>query len=344
MCFSLPLCPPTRIEEAFLLLEDEIPSFGTPAVEAFATEFIEYIRRTYMGGQYGTVDTGYDWNFYEQIDNTHQQLTNNPSEGANHRLAVRCRTAHPGIYPFFGVLVKEQGNTFDKIEQFENGNLQQNISPRTKALQKARLKLKAMEQQRMITLRKFMRSQGVLNTKIKDKKRTRVPVPPAEAEAQVVDRAVRGALVSVTDLTHGDDAAGAGAGRRQARGGRRAGGVRGRGAAPTHRVCPGCGGSYRRPYLARHQRDHCPGVVMEEEEIEANEEDEDEENEEDEEDDAGYNIDEVLAVVNDLDQTLLGERRRTGLFRREEEVEEEEAETLQQRLEQQRLQRQRERP
>ena len=59
----------------------------------------------------------------------------------------------------------------------------------------------------MITLRKFMRSQGVLNMKIKDKKRTRVPAPPAGAgaEEQVVDRAVRGALVSVTDLTVNQD-------------------------------------------------------------------------------------------------------------------------------------------
>ena len=108
MCFSLPLCPPRRIEEAFLLLEDEIPSFATPALEAFATELLAYIRRTYMCGQYGTEATGYNWNFYHQIDETHQQLTNNPSEGANHRLAVRCKTAHPGIYPFFGVIVKEQ--------------------------------------------------------------------------------------------------------------------------------------------------------------------------------------------------------------------------------------------
>ena len=203
----------------------------------------------------------------------------------------------------------------------------------------------------MITLRKFMRSQGVLNMKIKDKKRTRVPAPPAGAEEQVVDRAVRGALVSVTDLTVNQDGsarAGAGA-RRQARGGRRAGGVRGRGAAPTHRVCPGCGATYRKSYLARHQRDHCPGVVMDEEEHEAEEDSgEDSGDEEnaipDEEDDAGYNIDEVLAEVNDLDQTLLGERRRTGLFRRDEEVEEDEAQNLQQRLEQQRHQQERPRP
>ena len=185
--------------------------------------------------------------------------------------------------------------------------------------------------------------------KIKDKKRTRVPAPPAgaEAEEQVVDRAVRGALVSVTDLTvNQDDSARAGAGaRRQARGGRRAGGVRGRGEAPTHRVCPGCGATYRKTYLARHQRDHCPGVVMDEEEHEAEEDSGDDENAiPDEEDDAGYNIDEVFAEVNDLDQTLLGERRRTGLFRRDEEVEEDEAQNLQQRLEQQRHQQERPRP
>ena len=48
--------------------------------------------------------------------------------------------------------------------------------------------------------------------------------------------------------------------------------------------------------------------------------------------------------MNDLDQTLLGERRRTGLFRRDEEVEEDEAQNLQQRLEQQRHQQERPRP
>ena len=124
-----------------------------------------------------------------------------------------------------------------------------------------------------IPLRKMLRSQGVLNTKIKSNRHRRVPEGrEAAGEARSggadgVDLAVRGALVSVTDEHDGAD----GAEDRGGRGGRggqgafsrgrgraRARGVRGRGAAPSNRQCPGCGGSYSSAYLPRHRRAHCP--------------------------------------------------------------------------------------
>ena len=103
MTFALPLCPPDQIEHAFELLDTEAENLATPATEAFARRYLQYIRDTYMSGNYGQAPN-YEWNFYNTIREGH--TTNNPSEGANNRLAIRCKTSHPGIYPFIGVIRK----------------------------------------------------------------------------------------------------------------------------------------------------------------------------------------------------------------------------------------------
>ena len=190
MSFALPLCPPERIEEAFQLMEDEIINFGSPRIEAFAQEYLQYIRNTYMSGQFGQ-HPNWEWNFYNNMEDRHK--TNNAAEGGNHRLMCRCKTAHPGVYRFFGVIKKELQNTFNKMEQFESGALQVTESTKSRTLQNSRMKLKNMLEQTQLTLRKYLRSQGVLNMHMKKSKTTRVPgrIEP-ETGDQVVDRALRG--------------------------------------------------------------------------------------------------------------------------------------------------------
>ena len=97
MSMALPLCPPHRIEEAFELMRQEVANMS-PAVDAFAEEYLNYIRATYMNGNYGTATEGFEWNVYDDIEQGF--LTNNPSEGANNRLRTRARVDHPGIYRF----------------------------------------------------------------------------------------------------------------------------------------------------------------------------------------------------------------------------------------------------
>ena len=46
MSMALPLCPPHRIEEAFELMRQEVANMS-PAVDAFAEEYLDYIRATY---------------------------------------------------------------------------------------------------------------------------------------------------------------------------------------------------------------------------------------------------------------------------------------------------------
>ena len=46
MSMALPLCPPHRIEEAFELMRQEVANMS-PAVDAFAEEYLDYIRTTY---------------------------------------------------------------------------------------------------------------------------------------------------------------------------------------------------------------------------------------------------------------------------------------------------------
>ena len=366
MTFALPLCPPDQIEHTFELLDTEAENLATPATEAFARQYLQYIRDTYMSGNYGQAPN-YEWNFYDRIREGH--TTNNPSEGANNRLATRCKTSHPGIYPFIGVIRKETPATYDKMEQFESGNLHRQQTSRAKTTHKSRVKIVVLFEAGIIPLRKMLRSQGVLNTKIKSNRRRGVPEErEAAGEARAggadgVDLAVRGALVSVTDEHDGADGAEDRGGRvgRGGQGGRgafsrgrgraRARGVRGRGAAPSHRLCPGCGGSYGSGYLPRHMRAHCPGPAINgqeddhENEGEHNDnEGEDDPDEEAEESGNGFHVDEILDEVNEVDQTVLGHRRRTGVWRIQEEQEEETALQVQRRLRQQRLQEQRDRP
>ena len=125
-----------------------------------------------MRGQYGQ-NGQYEWNFYDRMEDGH--LTNNAAEGANNRLSIRCRTAHPGIYQFFGVLKKELKTTMNKMEQYEAATLHFSQTTRARTIQKSRLKLKAMLEDRQLTLRKYLRSQGVLNMKIKSSRNRRVP-------------------------------------------------------------------------------------------------------------------------------------------------------------------------
>ena len=62
----------------------------SPAVAAFAEEYLNYIRATYMNGNYSTATEGFEWNVYDDIEQGF--LTNNPSEGANNRLREDIKT------------------------------------------------------------------------------------------------------------------------------------------------------------------------------------------------------------------------------------------------------------
>ena len=47
MSMALPLCPQHRIKEAFELMQQEVASMS-PSVDAFAEEYLDYIRATYL--------------------------------------------------------------------------------------------------------------------------------------------------------------------------------------------------------------------------------------------------------------------------------------------------------
>ena len=92
--------------------------------------------------------------------------------------------------------------------------------------------------------------------------------------------------------------------------------------------------------MKRHQKDHCHGPAEEEEE---EEEQDGEEEQDDDEEEVGavgglLGVAEALGLVNEVDQSLLGARRRTGVWRVEEEQEEDDALRLQDQLTQQGLQ------
>ena len=98
----------------------------------------------------------------------------------------------------------ELSNTFNKMEQFEAGNLHPSIPTRTRTLDKSRLKLKSMLEWRRITLRKYLRYQGVLNAKIKTGRRNRVadqPDPERTGDANV-DQAVLGEVFSLQNVQY----------------------------------------------------------------------------------------------------------------------------------------------
>ena len=44
MKFSLGVCPPEKIDQAFQLFEDEVENMGSPSVEAFARQYLKYIQ------------------------------------------------------------------------------------------------------------------------------------------------------------------------------------------------------------------------------------------------------------------------------------------------------------
>ena len=44
MTFSLGLCPPDQIDQAFELYEDEVENRGSPSVETFARQYLQYIK------------------------------------------------------------------------------------------------------------------------------------------------------------------------------------------------------------------------------------------------------------------------------------------------------------
>ena len=158
MCFSLPLCPPTRIEEALQLIKDEIESFATNSrTEQFGHDMIQDIRRVYMGSNFGSAGH-FEWNFYDRLEEG--QFTNNPSEGYNHRLGSRCRTSHPGIYQFTSVLGKELEDSKSKLEQLEAGSLRESQSRRSFTLQKSCLQMKIMLERKQRTLRRYLRGPG----------------------------------------------------------------------------------------------------------------------------------------------------------------------------------------
>ena len=165
MSFGLPLCPPDRIEEALGLMMVEVANIS-PAIDAFAEDYIAYIRQTYMSGSYGNEQEGYEWNAYERIPDGF--LTNNPSEGANNRLCLRCGTIHPGIYRFCALLKKETENVKNKCEQFEQGALQPARSTtRASKVKQNRIQLKSMLERGQQSLRKYLRTLGRMNHVVK---------------------------------------------------------------------------------------------------------------------------------------------------------------------------------
>ena len=165
MSFGLPLCPPDRIEEAFQLMLVEVAGMSA-RIDAFAEEYIAYIRQTYMSGSYGNENEGYEWNAYERI--TEGFLTNNPSEGANNRLFTRAGTIHPGIYRFCGLLQRETENVKNKCDQFEEGTLQPGrSSTRASKVKQNRIQLKLMLERGQQSLRKYLRTLGRMNHVVK---------------------------------------------------------------------------------------------------------------------------------------------------------------------------------
>ena len=97
-----------------------------------------------MSGNFGTTETGFEWNFYDTMEQGH--MTNNPSEGANNRLASRSGTAHPGFYQFCSLISKEVENTKTKLEQFEEANVFERENSRSKIALRSRLKVEGEHQ------------------------------------------------------------------------------------------------------------------------------------------------------------------------------------------------------
>ena len=99
-------------------------------------------------------------------------------------------------------------------------------------------------------------------------------------------------------------------------------------------MCDGCGARLRSNYIRTHQRKHCHGREAAEEEDDVVDNDGEVVDNDGEEPvvEEDLHVDEVLAIVNDLDQTILG-----GGVGGRDEAEEEETLALQRRLHQQRM-------
>ena len=117
-------------------------------------------------------------------------------------------------------------------------------------------------------------------------------------------------------------------GRGRRGGARRARGARGRGVAPLYKTCAGCGAHLRSSYIKTHQKKHCHGQPA------ANEDDPEGEDENGPEarlgteeetgeeelleemenfDNLDFNLEEIIGEVQELEETIRGQRRLTGL-------------------------------
>ena len=240
MAFALPLCPPSRIEEALALMTAEVVDM-TEEAKIFAEEFIAYIRNTYMSGVFGNLVDGFEWNAYDRVEEGF--LTNNPSEGANNRLFKRAKNPHPGVYKFCELLKSELENVKNKCEQFEQGLLlPPPRSTRASKVAQNRIQLKEMLERGQQSLRKYLRTLGRMNHVQRSKRLGGVATLEQHLSSEVIakdtssltmfDSILPGALESVSADEPPPTTRGRGA-----RGGRmrRAGGARGRGAAPLFR-------------------------------------------------------------------------------------------------------------
>ena len=244
-------------------------------------------------------------------------------QGANNRLRSRARTDHPGFYRFCGLVKTELDHVRCNCEQFEAGNLVTPQHSRARRTQKTRNQLKQLLENRQIGLRKYAIGQGQLNMVIKNKRKT--------GRQEDLGATLRGALASLGDEEDIEEPQQV---RRGANGGRmrRARGAQGRGAAPRYKVCDGCGARLRSNYIRTHQRRHCRGPQVDNVQEAEEGGDDGEVGVGEVHEEADLHLDEVLDIVNNLDQTILG-----GGIGGRDEAEEEEALELQRRLYQQRL-------
>lgn len=244
-------------------------------------------------------------------------------QGANNRLRSRARTDHPGFYRFCGLVKTELDHVRCNCEQFEAGNLVTPQHSRARRTQKTRNQLKQLLENRQIGLRKYAIGQGQLNMVIKNKRKT--------GRQEDLGATLRGALASLGDEEDIEEPQQV---RRGANGGRmrRARGAQGRGAAPRYKVCDGCGARLRSNYIRTHQRRHCRGPQVDNVQEAEEGGDDGEVGVGEVHEEADLHLDEVLDIVNNLDQTILG-----GGIGGRDEAEEEEALELQRRLYQQRI-------
>ena len=86
--------------------------------------------------------------------------------GGNYRLATRMRTRHPSIYKFIMIIKEELENSFFKSNQAIEGVVERRRNKRTTTVMKTRCKLKDLLFSNGITLGRFMRAMGALNSRV----------------------------------------------------------------------------------------------------------------------------------------------------------------------------------